>query len=161
MSSKVYDEKWMTMALRLATENVASGQGGPFGAVIVKDGELVAKAGNNVLGKNDPTCHAEVEAIRAAAQALNNWDLTGCEIYSSCEPCPMCLGAVYWARLAKLYYAATREDSQDAGFSDALIYKEMALDPKDRALPTEPYPNHPLRHEGFEAWAKQEEKIVY
>lgn len=156
-----YNDRWMSLALRLAEENVVSGNGGPFGAVIVRHGELVAHAANNVLGKNDPTCHAEVEAIRAAAQALNSWDLTGCEIYSSCEPCPMCLGAIYWARLAKLYFSATREDAQEAGFSDALIYKEMALDLSERALPTEAYPNHPSRHFGFKAWAERDDKIVY
>ena len=111
----MYEKKFMEEAIRLAEENVKNGTGGPFGAVIVKDGEVIAACGNSVTPSNDPTAHAEVNAIREACRKLNTYQLEGCEVYASCEPCPMCLGAIYWARPAKVYYASTKEDAAQAG----------------------------------------------
>lgn len=125
----------MKRAIALAKESVAKG-GGPFGAVIAKDGEIVAEAANRVTLDHDPTAHAEVMAIRIAATKLATHDLSGCDIYASCEPCPMCLGAIYWARLSRLYYAANRKDAAGAGFDDDFIYTELPLNPEERSLPT-------------------------
>ena len=149
----------MREAIKLSAESVRSG-GGPFGAVIVRNGEIIARGENRVTVCNDPTAHAEVSAIREAAARLGTYDLSGCEIYSSCEPCPMCLGAIYWARLDRLYYASTRADAANVGFDDAHIYEEMPLDPSQRELPTESL----LREEAqlvFEAWAKKADKKEY
>ena len=149
----------MREAIKLSAESVRSG-GGPFGAVIVRDGEIIARGENRVTVCNDPTAHAEVSAIREAAARLGTYDLSGCEIYSSCEPCPMCLGAIYWARLDKLYYAGTRADAANVGFDDAHIYEELPLDPSQRELPTETL----LREEAqrvFEAWAEKADKKEY
>ena len=143
----------------MSAESVQSG-GGPFGAVIVRDGEIIARGENRVTVCNDPTAHAEVSAIREAAARMGTYDLSGCEIYSSCEPCPMCLGAIYWARLDKLYYAGTRADAANVGFDDAHIYEELPLDPSQRELPTESL----LREEAqrvFEAWAEKADKKEY
>ena len=125
----------MEEAIRLAEENVKNGTGGPFGAVIVKDGEVIAACGNSVTPSNDPTAHAEVNAIREACRKLNTYQLEGCEVYASCEPCPMCLGAIYWARPAKVYYASTKEDAAQAGFDDSFIYKEIAMPEAERSIP--------------------------
>jgi len=152
-------EKFMRFAIDLAAENIKNG-GGPFGAVIVKDGEVVATGCNRVTASNDPTAHAEVNAIRAACKALDTFILEGCEIYSSCEPCPMCLGAIYWAHLDKLYYAANKHDAANAGFDDSFIYKELELKPEDRRLKTEML----LQKEAlrvFESWKTQEDKVEY
>ncbi|HYX05526.1 MAG TPA: nucleoside deaminase [Bacteroidales bacterium] len=152
-------EKFLRSAIDISVENVKNG-GGPFGAVIVKDGEIIASAGNQVTTHNDPTAHAEINAIREAAQKLQTFDLSGCEIYASCEPCPMCLGAIYWARLDKLYFAASREDAQEAGFDDALIYEEISLEPEKRKVPTRQL----LRDEAaqaFSAWKRHEDKTEY
>ncbi len=149
----------MREAIKLSAESVRSG-GGPFGAVIVRNGEIIARGENRVTVCNDPTAHAEVSAIREAAARLGTYDLSGCEIYSSCEPCPMCLGAIYWARLDRLYYASTRADAANVGFDDAHIYEELPLDPSQRELPTESL----LREEAqlvFEAWAKKADKKEY
>lgn len=149
----------MRLAIDLATENIKNG-GGPFGAVIVKDGEVIATGCNRVTASNDPTAHAEVNAIRAACKALDTFILKGCEIYSSCEPCPMCLGAIYWAHLDKLYYAGNKHDAADAGFDDSFIYKELELTPEDRRLKTEVL----LEKEAlrvFESWKAQEDKVEY
>ena len=149
----------MREAIKLSAESVRSG-GGPFGAVIVRNGEIIARGENRVTVCNDPTAHAEVSAIREAAARLGTYDLSGCEIYSSCEPCPMCLGAIYWARLDKLYYAGTRADAANVGFDDAHIYEELPLDPSQRELPTESL----LREEAqivFEAWAEKADKKEY
>ena len=146
----------MREAIKLSAESVRSG-GGPFGAVIVRNGEIIARGENRVTVCNDPTAHAEVSAIREAAARLGTYDLSGCEIYSSCEPCPMCLGAIYWARLDRLYYASTRADAANVGFDDAHIYEELPLDPSQRELPTESL----LREEAqlvFEAWASKWDK---
>lgn len=111
----------------------------PFGCVIVKDGEVVGRGSNRVLATSDPTVHAEIVAIRDACKNLNSDQLEGCEVYASCEPCPMCLGAIYWARAAKLYFAATKHDAADAGFDDSFIYKEISLDIPDRSIKTESF----------------------
>lgn len=153
------NEQYMQRAIELAVENVGNG-GGPFGAVIVKDGKIIAEGVNRVTSQNDPTAHAEVQAIRAACSALHTFDLSGCEIYSSCEPCPMCLGAIYWARLSHLYFAATKADAAKAGFDDAFIYKELPLEIHSRALPTDTLPLAEAQ-EPFEQWLKNAEKIEY
>ena len=129
-----YEAKFMQEAIRLAAEN-ARGGGGPFAALVVKEGKVVARSGNSVVPDHDPTAHAEVNAIRAACRALGDFQLEGCDIYSSCEPCPMCLGAIYWARPARVYYASTRDDAAAAGFDDSRIYQEIALDGPRRAIP--------------------------
>lgn len=118
-------EKFMRIAIELSEYNVKQNLGGPFGAVIVKDGMIVARSANRVVTTNDPTAHAEVSVIRLACQELGTYDLTGCEIYTSCEPCPMCLGAIYWARIDKVYYANTKADAAAIGFNDHFIYNEL------------------------------------
>ena len=122
-----YNEQFMSEAIRLAVENVKSGKGGPFGAVVVKDGMVIGKGVNIVTSSNDPTAHAEVMAIRNACSVLGSFQLEGCEIYASCEPCPMCLGAIYWARPAKLYFAGTKKDAANSGFDDSFIYNEILM----------------------------------
>ncbi len=149
----------MKMAIRLAKENIRNG-GGPFGAVVVKDGEVVATGVNRVTADGDPTAHAEVQAIRAACRALGTFVLSGCEIYSSCEPCPMCLGAVYWARLSALYYAGSKDDAAEAGFSDAFIYQELKLEPQQRSLPTRIMMAE-MGASVFEDWERQEDRTDY
>ena len=159
MKAKHSPESFMREAIKLSAESVRSG-GGPFGAVIVRNGEIIARGENRVTVCNDPTAHAEVSAIREAAARLGTYDLSGCEIYSSCEPCPMCLGAIYWARLDRLYYAGTRADAANVGFDDAHIYEELPLDPSQRELPTESL----LREEArrvVEAWAEKADKKEY
>ena len=121
-------------AIELATQNVLSGKGGPFAAVIVRDGKIIAEAANSVTTTNDPTAHGEVNAIRAACRELGTFTLTGCEIYSSCEPCPMCLGAIYWARIDKIYYANTKSDAAAIGFDDNYIYEELKAEMEHRNL---------------------------
>lgn len=125
---------FMQRAIELAKEGVQSGHGGPFGCVIVKDGQVVGEGYNRVTSSCDPTAHAEVVAIRNACTNLNDFQLTGCEIYTSCEPCPMCLGAIYWARPDRIYYAATREDAAKAGFDDDFIYSEIEKPLSDRSM---------------------------
>jgi len=125
----------MQLAIQLSEQNVDQGKGGPFGAVVVKDGKLIAKSANKVTSSNDPTAHAEVSAIRAACKKLKTFDLSGCVIYTSCEPCPMCLGAIYWARLDKIYYANTKVDAAVIGFDDQFIYEELDLEMNQRKLP--------------------------
>lgn len=152
-------EDFMREAIRLSVENVRN-DGGPFGAVIVKDGEVIATGVNRVTSCCDPTAHAEVSAIRSAASKLGNFNLQGCEIYTSCEPCPMCLGAIYWARLDKMYYANTKTDAKNIGFDDSFIYDELELKPQKRKLPSE----NILASEAiiaFEKWAEKENKTEY
>jgi len=147
------------MAIELSIKNIDNG-GGPFGAVIVKDGVVVAASGNSVTNDNDPTAHAEVNTIRAAAKKLGTFDLSGCEIYSSCEPCPMCLGAIYWARIDNLYFANTKKDADDIGFSDKFIYEELEKHYTQRNLKTETM----MREEALEAfkkWKNSESKTEY
>jgi tRNA(Arg) A34 adenosine deaminase TadA len=126
---------FMQRAIDLAIENVTARRGGPFGAVIVRDGAIVAEGTNLVTTALDPTAHAEINAIRAACRAMQRFQLAGCEISSTCEPCPMCLGAIYWSRPDRVYYAGTREDAAAAGFDDALIYAELPLSPASRRIP--------------------------
>jgi len=152
-------KKFMREAIELSIENIKNG-GGPFGAVIVKDNEIIARGQNRVTSSCDPTAHAEVSAIRAASKALNTFDLSGCEIFTSCEPCPMCLGAIYWAHLDKIYYANTKTDAKNIGFDDSFIYDEIDLKPEDRKLSSETM----LRDEAikaFENWTNKEDKIAY
>ena len=149
----------MREAIRLASANVENG-GGPFGAVIARGGEIIATGVNRVTASCDPTAHAEVSAIRAAAQKLGTFNLSGCEIYSSCEPCPMCLGAIYWARLDRLFYGNTKADAARIGFDDAFIYKELALPLPERTLRAEQL----LGKEAlatFEAWEQKTDKTPY
>ena len=152
-------EELMRKAIALSVENIDQ-EGGPFGAVIAKDGEIVAMGVNRVTHSCDPTAHAEVSVIREAAKKLNTFDLSGYEIYSSCEPCPMCLGAIYWARLDKLYYANTKTDAKNIGFDDSFIYEEIALKPEDRKLPSEKF----LGDEAivaFQKWDSSADKLEY
>ena len=149
----------MREAIRLASANVENG-GGPFGAVIARGGEIIATGVNRVTANCDPTAHAEVSAIRAAAQKLGTFNLSGCEIYSSCEPCPMCLGAIYWARLDRLFYGNTKADAARIGFDDAFIYKELALPLSERSLRAVQL----LGKEAiatFEAWEQKTDKTPY
>lgn len=125
--------KYLKKAIQLASENIDVG-GGPFGAVIVKDGKVIAEASNKVTVRNDPTAHAEVEAIRKAGEELGSYDLSDCVLYASCEPCPMCLGAIYWAHISEVYFAATRYDAENAGFDDSHIYNELTLPLADRKI---------------------------
>ena len=153
------NDELMREAIRLSMENVANG-GGPFGAVIARGGEIIATGVNRVTASNDPTAHAEVSAIRRAAQALGTFNLSGCEIFTSCEPCPMCLGAIYWARLGLVYYANTKADAKAVGFDDSFIYDELALPRDRRKLPSVPM----MRNEAikvFEEWARKEDKVEY
>ena len=152
-------EDFMRQAIALSEENVRQG-GGPFGAVIVKDGEVVATGTNRVTASHDPTAHAEVSAIRAACQRLGTFDLSGCDIYTSCEPCPMCLGAIYWAHLDRMYYANTKHDAADIGFDDSFIYEEIALTPDNRRLVSREL----LRDEALQAfrdWTAKTDKTEY
>lgn len=151
---------FMKEAIRLALENVESGSGGPFGAVIVKNEKIIATGVNQVTSNNDPTAHAEIVAIRKACEALNSFQLTGCEIYSSCEPCPMCLGAIYWARPDKLYFACTRVDAAQHGFDDEFIYKELNIAIELRSIPT----HQLMRDEAlavFKKWDASDKKVAY
>ena len=154
------DEKYMRMAIDLATGNVLSGAGGPFGAVIVKDGKVVATGVNKVTASNDPTAHAEVTAIRNAAAALGSFELKGCTIYSSCEPCPMCLSAIYWARPMAVYYANNAHDAAAIDFDDAFIYEQIVLPHEQRTILF----IQAMRQEGLEAfrlWKESRDKITY
>ena len=147
------NEQLMRRAIALSIESVNSG-GGPFGAVIARNGEIVAEGSNNVTSHHDPTAHAEVSAIREACRKLETFDLSGCDIYTSCEPCPMCLGAIYWAHIDKIYYANDRRDATDIGFDDDFIYQEIALKPTERTKPSEIL----LREEAIEAFKQWEAK---
>ncbi|MDD2577594.1 MAG: nucleoside deaminase [Bacteroidales bacterium] len=154
------DKEFMQLAIETALDNIKNNNGGPFGAVIVKDGVLIAKSPNTVTSSNDPTAHAEINAIRLACKELKTFDLSGCEIYSSCEPCPMCLSAIYWARISKVYYAADRFNAQKAGFDDSFIYNEISLSEKERSI----YMENAMHKEGqmpFELWQETENKTKY
>lgn len=153
-------KNFLREAIRLAHENVATGRGGPFGAVIVKDGQIIARGSNQVLSSQDPTLHAEVDAIRTACKKLNTFDLKDCIIYSSCEPCPMCLGAIYWARPKALYFAADRYTAARHGFDDKFIYDELALPSEGRHIHTECIALDG-NEEPFERWDKKEDKVRY
>lgn len=153
-------EEFMREAIRLSDENVKENKGGPFGAVIVKDGKIIARGANQVTATNDPTAHAEVVAIRNACKALNSYQLDGCEIYTSCEPCPMCLGAIYWARPAKLFYANCKEDAASINFDDKFIYEELAKPIEERSLFTRQIGREEAL-QTFKRWADSESKIEY
>ena len=150
---------FMRKAIELSIENIHNG-GGPFGAVIVKDGEIIATGVNRVTASCDPTAHAEVSAIRAAASKLGSFNLSGCEIYTSCEPCPMCLGAIYWAHLDKIYYGNNKTDAKNIGFDDSFISDELELKPENRKLPSEIL-LHNEAIKAFEEWRDKEDKIEY
>ncbi|WP_428489971.1 nucleoside deaminase [Rhodopila sp.] len=150
----------MRRAIELSLEMMRSGRGGPFGAVVVKNDQIIAEGFNQVTSSNDPTAHAEVVAVRRACQALSTFDLTGCEIYTSCEPCPMCLGAIYWARFSRIYYANDRYDAAKIGFRDDFLYQEIRMPPRQRSIPAKRL----LRAEGraaFEEWDRKSDKIPY
>lgn len=142
----------MEQAIALAIENVRAGGGGPFAALVVRGGSMVASGANRVTAMLDPTAHAEIVAIRAACQKLRNFELRDCELYTTCEPCPMCMGAIYWARLAKVYYANTRDDAATIGFDDSLIYDQLRLAPGDRKIPMVQM----MREEALEAFREWE-----
>lgn len=152
-------EELMRRAIKLSEQSVRSG-GGPFGAVIAKDGNIIAEGNNRVTLNIDPTAHAEVSAIRNACQQLKTFDLSGCEIYTSCEPCPMCLGAIYWAHIDKIYFGCDRKDARNIGFDDDFIYDEIPLKPEDRKKPSEEL----LRNEALNAfylWDNKADKTKY
>jgi guanine deaminase len=147
-------------AIELATQNVLSGKGGPFAAVIVRDGKIIAEAANSVTTTNDPTAHGEVNAIRAACRELGTFTLTGCEIYSSCEPCPMCLAAIYWARLGAIYFGCGQQDAAKAGFDDAFLYEEIRKESGVRSVPAQQL----LKDEAWECfstWLATPTKVDY
>jgi len=153
------DKLLMRKAIALSIENVKNG-GGPFGAVITKDGKVLSTGVNCVTQNNDPTAHAEISAIREAARKLGTFDLSGCEIYTSCEPCPMCLSAIYWAHLDKIYYGNTKIDAKDIGFDDSFIYDELNLKPDERKISMKQLmPEEAIQ--AFDNWAKKEDKVKY
>ena len=150
----------MARAIQLSIENVQSGRGGPFGAVIVKDGQIIAEGANRVTSTNDPTAHAEILAIRQACEKLGAFELKDCELYTSCEPCPMCLGAIYWARLERIYFANTAHDAEKIGFDDSFIYGELQRAHAQRRIPA----IQMMREEalkGFAAWTAKSDRIKY
>jgi tRNA(Arg) A34 adenosine deaminase TadA len=151
---------FMREAIRLSEENVRSGKGGPFGVVVVKDGRIVATGVNTVTDTNDPTAHAEVNAIREACRVLGTFQLDGCDIYSSCEPCPMCLGAIYWARPARLFFANSREDAARILFDDAFIYEELVKSVDMRSLPTYRILSEEAAR-AFEMWEQSPDRKSY
>jgi guanine deaminase len=154
------DNLFMARAIQLSIDNVNLGRGGPFGAVVVKNGAIIAEGANQVTSTNDPTAHAEVVAIREACKKLGVFDLEGCEIYTSCEPCPMCLGAIYWARMSRVYFANADADASRIGFDDSMIYRELAQPHSERKIPM----IQMMREEAlaaFRAWEKRTNKIEY
>jgi guanine deaminase len=154
------DNPFMTRAIQLSLDNVLSGKGGPFGAVVVHDGKIVAEGVNRVTASNDPTAHAEVVAIREACAKLGSFTLKGCEIYTSCEPCPMCLGAIYWAHLGRIYFGNAAADASQIGFDDSFIYHEFAQPLPGRAIPMIPMMReHALA--AFRAWQEKPNKVPY
>jgi guanine deaminase len=152
--------QFMRAAIALAEKNVADGVGGPFGAVIVRDGEIIGEGTNLVTSANDPTAHAEVVAIRRACEKLGTYNLEGCEIYTSCEPCPMCLSAIYWARLDRICYGNTKVDAAEIDFDDDFLYTEIPKPIAERSIPTEQM-LHEESIKAFQAWAVSEDKVPY
>ena len=151
--------EFMKRAIELSLESVNKG-GGPFGCVIVKDEKIISEGSNKVTSSNDPTAHGEIVAIREACKKINNFSLSGCELYSTCEPCPMCLSAIYWARIDKIYYANTRKDAQKIDFDDSLIYAEFKKNIGDRKIPmTQIMRDEALK--AFELWDKKTDKVKY
>ena len=154
------DRHFIRQAIELGRQGMANNQGGPFGAVVVKDGSIVGRGWNQVTSSNDPTAHAEVVAIRDACRQLDTFQLTGCVLYTSCEPCPMCLGAIYWARPDRFVYAAARQDAANGGFDDDFIYRELPLPPHQRSIHGEQL----LPEEGralFSEWRTKEDRVDY
>lgn len=153
-------QDFMRETIGLSIENIRKGRGGPFAALVVQEGQILSRGTNLVTSTNDPTAHAEVVAIREACKKLGSFQLTGCELYSSCEPCPMCMGAIYWARPAAVYYANTRSDAAAIGFDDEFLYREITMPLKERKIPL----TQLMRTEALEAfreWEKMENKIRY
>ena len=151
---------FMAEAIKMAVDGVNSGEGGPFGAVVVKDGKVVGRGNNRVTSINDPTAHAEVVAIRDACKNLNTFQLDGCDIYTSCEPCPMCLGAIYWARPSKVYFGCNKDDAANIDFDDDFIYKEISIPNSQRKIPFIGF----MREESMEAfktWTEKNDKVSY
>ena len=154
------NKEFMLEAIKLSVEKMQAGFGGPFGAVVVKDGKIIARGYNNVTSSNDPTAHAEVDAIRKACKELNTFQLDDCELYTSCEPCPMCLGAIYWARPKVVYYGNTKADAANIGFDDQFIYEELDKPMTERSIPMIRFmPEEAL--EGFKAWETKADKTEY
>ena len=156
----MYEKKFMMEAIALSQRFMEDGKGGPFGAVVVKDGEIIGRGSNRVTANNDPTAHAEVMAIREACQHLKSFQLTGCEIYASCEPCPMCLGAIYWAHIERIYYGNNRKDAREIDFADDFIYDELEKPLDSRSVPIIPM----LRDEALETfrlWSEKTDKVEY
>ena len=152
--------QFLQQAIALAIDNVATGAGGPYGAVITRDNQVIAASGNRVTQNNDPTAHAEIMAIRLACASLNNFQLQGCVLYTSCEPCPMCLGAIYWARLSEVYFACSRYDAAQANFDDSFIYDQIAIPPHERSIPMR-YLQLTDALQPFQAWSNKVDKIPY
>jgi tRNA(Arg) A34 adenosine deaminase TadA len=150
----------MEEAIRLAREKMLAGEGGPFGAVVVADDRVIGRGWNRVTSTSDPTAHAEIVAIRDACRHLGAFQLEGCDLYTSCEPCPMCLGAIYWARPARVFYAATRDDAKRAGFDDAFIYDEVVLPIEERQIPMLPL-SRESAIEVFRDWTQLEGRVEY
>lgn len=154
------NEQFMREAIRISIDQMRANQGGPFGAVVAREGRIIGRGWNRVTSSQDPTAHAEVTAIREACRVLGDFKLIGCELYSSCEPCPMCLGAIYWARVDRIYFAAGRRDAAEAGFDDDFLYQEVPRPPEERTLPTQQL----LRAEAleaFEEWKAKTDKVAY
>jgi len=159
MRSETYNKSIMRQVIRLSIDNVKNG-GGPFAAAIVHDGKLITLGTNRVTLDNDPTAHAEISAIRNACIVLGTHDLSGCILYSSCEPCPMCLGAIYWSHISKVYYCNTKSDAKNVGFDDSFIYEEFSKEPNERAIGiTRVYDKSAMS--AFELWAQKKDKIAY
>lgn len=154
------NKDFMYRAIEIAHEGMNANHGGPFGCVIVKDNTIIGEGNNRVTTSNDPTAHAEVVAIRSACEQLGTFQLTGCDIYTSCEPCPMCLGAIYWARPNHVYYAANREDAADAGFDDSFIYREIPLPAAERSIPMDNIGRN-AAIDLFEKWKEKPDKTAY
>jgi tRNA(Arg) A34 adenosine deaminase TadA len=152
--------KFMERAIELVQLNMRQGKGGPFGAVVVKNSQIIGEGWNKVTSNNDPTAHAEVEAIRNAAAKLNNFQLTGCEIYTSCEPCPMCLAAIYWARIDKIYYGNTKTDAAQINFDDDFLYQELVKSKEQKKIPCEQL-LHDEALDVFKEWQTKTDKILY
>ncbi len=154
------NEEFMSEAVQAALKGMANNEGGPFGCIIVRNGEIVGRGNNKVTSTNDPTAHAEITAIRDACKRLNDFQLSDCVIYTSCEPCPMCLGAIYWARPKKVYYGSNQQDAANIGFDDEFIYKEIPLPYEKRSIPFEQC-GRDIALEPFQKWSEKEDKTEY
>lgn len=154
------DQNFMNKAIEAAIKGVLSNDGGPFGCVIIKDGEIIGTGNNKVTSSNDPTAHAEIMAIREACKNLDSFQLDGCIVYTSCEPCPMCFGAIYWARPQKVFYGCNKADAAEIGFDDEFIYKELDLELSKRSIPFEQI-NRETAVKAFKAWKEKDDKIEY